>query len=104
VQEAALGIEASGFEGGAAVVGEEGVEKGEEGVDGIEWGAAGASGKMEGRWIGEGEEIIEGGEVGGGGVAFDSAEGVEGGGLLEQLKAVLEEVSGLGEAGGSLGG
>ena len=41
VEEAALGIEAAGFEGAAAVVREEGVEKGKQGVDGVERWAAG---------------------------------------------------------------
>jgi len=48
VEEAGLGIEADGFAGGAAVVCEEDVEKGEEGVGAIERGALGAALELEG--------------------------------------------------------
>lgn len=37
VEEAALGVEAAGFQRTAAIVHEQGIEKGQQGVDWIEW-------------------------------------------------------------------
>lgn len=91
VEEPALGVEAAGFKGGAAVVHEEAVEEGEEGIDGVAWRAAGAACEGEGVVV-VGEEVWEGAEVGGGGIALDTAKGVEGGGVRGQADAGFEKV------------
>ncbi len=74
VEEADLRVQSCGFRRAAAVVGEEGVEEGEKGVDGIQGRSAAAAGKGEGVAGREGDEVVEDGKVGDGGFAFSSPE------------------------------
>lgn len=101
VEEAELGVEAGGEEGGGAVVGKEGVEEGEEGVCGVGGWAADATGEGD---AGGDEEVAVDGEGVGGGVALDAAECFEGRGRRggEGAEVMGEAVGGLGEGGGGL--
>ena len=101
VEEAGLRVEANGFTCGAAVVGEEDVEKGEEGVGAVERGAFGAAFQGESGIIAC-DETIEDGEVGGGGFAFNAAEEIKGGGAEGGGNAFCEEIRGAGECVGSV--
>jgi hypothetical protein len=102
VEEADGGIETDAFEGGLDIVGEEGVEEGEEGVDGVSWGSAVAAGEGESGFAGS-DELGEHGEVELGGLALDAAELVGGGGLLKALDALGELGAGLPEGAGAIG-
>ena len=74
VEEADLGVEAGGDEGGGTVVCEEGVEEGEEGVGGIRWRAADAA--WEGDAGGRKKMCIDG-ESACGGISFKASKSVE---------------------------
>lgn len=76
MEEADGGVEAGGFAGGAIVMGEEGVEEREQCVKRVQGRSAGALCEVEGGLLG-GDEVVEGGEVGLGGIAFEAAELVE---------------------------
>ncbi len=102
VKEAGLGIEADGFAGGAAVVGEEDVEEGEQGVGAVERRAF-ASALEQKCGISGSDEVVEAGEVGCGGFAFDAAKGVEVGGADGGADAGGEEIGGAGEGVGAFG-
>lgn len=102
VEEAALGIEAATFQRAAAVVHEEDVKEGKQGIDRIERRAAGAS--VDGDLgIVIGEEVGEDGEIGGGGVPFYAAQGIERGGSGNEANADCEEIGGLIESESALG-
>lgn len=72
VEEADGGVEAGGFEGGPAIVGEKAVEEGKEAVDGIERRTTAAGGEMQGGVVvgGTVDEVLE---VEVGGVSLDAS-------------------------------
>lgn len=89
-----LWIEADAFEGGSAVVHEQGVGEGEHGVDGIGGRAPVAAGEGEGLFI-HGYKLGEGGEVGGGGFAFVAAQLIDGHGGFQAAEILGEPRFGL---------
>ena len=102
VEEADGGVEPDAFEGAGDVVGEEDVEEGEEGVDGIARWPPVASGEGEGGIV-VGDEVREGGEVELGGLSFDAADAVGGVGLAQAVEGQGELLAGGAEEGGGGG-
>lgn len=84
-------------------MGEEDVEKGKERVAAVERRAFGAAVELEGGVV-DGDEVVEDGEVSGGGLALDPAQGIEVRGAHGGADAGGEEIGGAGEGVGAFRG
>lgn len=96
MEKPALRVESAGFEGGPAVVHEKAVEEGEQGIGGIAGRTAGTSVKRDGGIV-ICKQAGKDGEVGGGGIALDSAQFLKGNGAGGAADAPVKEVHGLGK-------
>ena len=96
MKETALGIEAAGFESAAAIVHEQGIEKGKQRVHRIEWGTPGSAGDFDFR-IMICEKVGKCGEVGGSGISLDAAQGIERRSTGNKTDADSQEIGGIRE-------